>query len=204
MIKFHYHLSTRTGQAQKHHVAGSALPCVTVGVTDRLFLQPCQPSVLVSLEIHRSLGQRRDLSKRSSGWRSRMSRGWLGRSVAASRTWWEMLRQLNIGQPEALWAAVSSPASQGDSCLQGTCVAQGASRPYSAVGYRSVGTNVAEFLAWSWEHAGWRAECKVNKNPMTEQYFKDRNYAKSICHVKEICSFPAPLHLFTCKDENTI
>lgn len=63
LIKFHYHLSTCTRQAQKHLVAGSALPCVTVGVTDRLFLRPHQPSLFVSLEIHRSLGQRRDLSK---------------------------------------------------------------------------------------------------------------------------------------------
>lgn len=48
---------------------------------------------------------------------------------------WEKLRQLNLGQPEALRAAVSSPASQGNGCLQGTFVAQGASRTHSAVGY---------------------------------------------------------------------
>jgi len=63
MIEFCYHLSTCTGQAQKHRVAGSALPRVTVGVIDRVFLWLRQPSLLVSLEIRRSLGQRRDLNK---------------------------------------------------------------------------------------------------------------------------------------------
>lgn len=50
---------------------------------------------------------------------------------------------------------------------------------------------------------GDKAECKENKNPMTEQYFKDRNYAKSVHHVKQICPIPAKLHLFTCEGEKT-
>lgn len=41
---------------------------------------------------------------------------------------------VNLGQPEALQAAVSSSASQGDDCLQDTDVAQRASRAYSVVG----------------------------------------------------------------------
>lgn len=44
MTKFHYPLSACTGQAQKHRTAESALAYVTVGVTDRLFLWPHQPS----------------------------------------------------------------------------------------------------------------------------------------------------------------
>lgn len=63
MIKFHCHLSTCTGKAQKCHVPGSALPYVVMGVMDRLFFWLCQPSLFVSLEIQRSFGQRRDLSK---------------------------------------------------------------------------------------------------------------------------------------------
>lgn len=41
---------------------------------------------------------------------------------------------VNLGQPEASQAAVSSFASQGDGCLQGTDVAQRASRAYSVLG----------------------------------------------------------------------
>lgn len=203
MIKFHCHLSTCTGKAQKRHVPGSALPYVVMGVMDRLIFWLCQPSLFVSLEIQRSFGRRRDLSK------DPLSEGveWAGvdwvEVQQPHRGGWEKLRQLNLGQPETLQAAVSSPASQGDGCLQGTFVAQGASRTHSAVGYHGVGTNGAELLAWSWECAGWHAAYKVNKNPMTEQYFKDRNYAKSVWHVKQIWSVPAQLHFFTCKDENT-
>lgn len=76
----------------------------------------------------KSHGQRRDLNKDSLG--PGMSRGCLGRITEVMGE----VEAVNLGQPEALQAAVSSFASRGDSCLQGTDVAQRASGPYSVLG----------------------------------------------------------------------
>lgn len=59
-----------------------------------------------------------------------MSRGCLGSIMVVMGE----VEAVNLGQPEASQAAVSSFASQGDGCLQGTDVAQRASRAYSVLG----------------------------------------------------------------------